>query len=459
MDLLESLYAEHLEEISFSYDQWLGIMRDPRMNGFGFRDSEYRTEAHLDALIEDDLALSVCENRAVEGDEGECYGAARVFIRRSHYDVLERMIERMDGAETKRMKGLADALCHEMHGPGQEMTRWFQGDFFRELFYQDPGRVRMACQVAGFYRLDTSEDLFQALQNHSADHQLVLDIFHTLGRIRPRFGVERLLDFLENSDGRIVDGAISTLVRIGNPRLLKACMDTVSIHDWPALSLGLYGDREVLADVLSGMKGSLTPDHMIAAGLIGDLSFIPDLVNGLDDTVLAENAALALHLITGMEMYENHFIPDVTSENDLFSDEEKDAWRSGTFYKDGKISGRTVTRLSQNQDLWWGWFKKNQTAFDREKHYRLGKPCSPQCLLEQLQSETIPDYIRQLSSDELMIRYGLDLPFETMMTVSRQLQAIESHGRVIDSTRSVFTAGVLYYQGTPVHREKETVKS
>lgn len=126
-DLLNSLYTEHLEEISFLYERWLAMMAagwDPR----DFKEMEDRLEAHIDALVEGDLALGVCEQRAEDGDFGECYGACRVFLRRSHDKGLERLIASLDDTDLKKIKGISDAICHE---PGPETDRWLAGGSFR----------------------------------------------------------------------------------------------------------------------------------------------------------------------------------------------------------------------------------------------------------------------------------------------------------------------------------------
>lgn len=452
MNLLKSLYLEHLEEVSFIYERWLWMMRVQQFNWFNFKELEKRLEAHLDGLfeVEDEHALVVCAEQALEGDFGQCYGAFRVLARACRFDVLEDLICRMDLTDTRRMKGIVDALCHE---PGEGNVRWYQGDFFRSLLNRDPSRARIAVQIWGFYQLDISADLYEALQTLSSDKDAVLDILDALGRIRPVSGLSRLLKILGDPDGDIVDGAIAALVRIGDRRRLKECRALVEPHAWPALSLGLYGDKETLADVIQDRRQTVLPDHMIAMGLIGDVSFIPDLIDRLNDPSLADHAALALHLMTGMAFYENHVMPDVTSEDDLFSDEEKEAWRNGTLYPDGKIPGRIATRLTHDQKAWEDGLGTNQRTLDPKKCYRMGRPCSPVCLFEQLKSRTIPDLIRQLAYEELVCRYDLDLPFDVRMSTVQQQTIIAKYGFLIEESRAAFTDGDLYYQKIPLNNE------
>lgn len=126
-DLLNSLYTEHLEEISSLYERWLA-MEAAGWDPVDFKEMEDRIEAHIDALVEGDLALGVCEQRAAEGDLGECYGACRVFLRRSYDKGLERLIASLNETDLKKIKGISDAICHE---PGPETDRWLAGGSFR----------------------------------------------------------------------------------------------------------------------------------------------------------------------------------------------------------------------------------------------------------------------------------------------------------------------------------------
>ena len=126
-DLLISLYTEHLEEISSLYERWLA-METAGWNPLDFKEMEERLETHIDALVRGDLALGVCIQRAVEGDFGECYGACRVFLRRSYDKGLERLIANLDDTDLKKIKGISDAICHE---PGPETDRWLEGGFYQ----------------------------------------------------------------------------------------------------------------------------------------------------------------------------------------------------------------------------------------------------------------------------------------------------------------------------------------
>ena len=130
MDLLNSLYTEHLDEISSLYERWLA-MKAAGWNPRHFIEMEEWHEAHIDALVEDDLALLVCKQRAVEGNFGEYYGACRFFLRRSQDKVLDRLIASLDGTDHKKRQEISDAICHE---PRPETDRWLA---FTRCYFND----------------------------------------------------------------------------------------------------------------------------------------------------------------------------------------------------------------------------------------------------------------------------------------------------------------------------------
>jgi len=67
--------------------------------------------------------------------------------------------------------------------------------------------------------------------------------------------------------------------------------------------------------------------------------------------------------------------------------------------------------------------------------------------LENLQSEKSPHKVRQLAYEELVIRYGIDFPFETDMLVSQQKQAIAKYSEWIKTNGGRFREGEWYFTG------------
>ena len=157
---------------------------------------------------------------------------------------------------------------------------------------------------------------------------------------------------------------------------------------------------------------------------------------------------MALQLITGAQLYEDVFIPDEIDEDELF-EEEREKLQQGQIptRPDGQPFGTNITRLSLKPEDWQKWWTENKRHFDPKIRYRHGKPYSPACLLEILESEQSRHKVRQLAYEELVIRYGVDFPFETDMFVTQQKQALAQYTDWIKANSSRFHEGEWYFAG------------
>lgn len=143
------------------------------------------------------------------------------------------------------------------------------------------------------------------------------------------------------------------------------------------------------------------------------------------------------------------FIPDDIDEDVLF-EEEREAYR-----KEGKVPttpggepfGETVRRLSQNPHDWEVWFRENQSRFNPNYRYRLGRPYTPACLFETLISETSPYRARQYAIEELKIRYGADFPIEADMPVHAQERILPQIAQWVQTNERQFQPGAWYFAG------------
>lgn len=456
MDFNKSIYLDHLEEISILYEQRIVLLKNDQINWLGLKDFEDRTEPHIDALvIGEDSAAVVCIDQTKEGDYGELYGAVRVFCRQNRKDLVGKIFDELDVSDEKRMKAVTDALCYEL-------PESWQDKFLLEMFERGSYFSMIAANIIGYRRLDFAPELYDILLYHEVDKKLLLVVFHALGRIRPGFGVELFINYLHSNDREIVDAAITALIRIGEHQVLNECMAYIGPGDWPKLSLGLYGGRDALSDIffsvseLNGEGHTIDKDYVLAAGLIGNIDVIPDLMESLSNETIAERAALALTLITGAELYESHFIPEEIDEESLFEDELV-KFRKGELYLPGEEPGITITRISRSREDWMLWWNKHKDHFNREIRYRSGKPYSPECLLDNIKSPISPDVVRRLAYDELVVRYGIDIPFETDMFVHQQLSVIDKYMDRLKGNPDGFEDGEWYSNGRLAEQMKTAI--
>jgi hypothetical protein len=173
----------------------------------------------------------------------------------------------------------------------------------------------------------------------------------------------------------------------------------------------------------------------------------------LADPEHAPAAALALHLMTGAELFGAVFVPDVIDSDELFDDECERYERTGELPKrpDGTPFGSTETRILVDSALWKDWLAENKGRFNRELRYRYGEPHAPRALLRSLIAPRVPNRIRSLICDELKIRYACDFPLAVCMPVVRQRRMLEKLAREwVDAEAATFALGVWHFAGRPL---------
>jgi len=440
------LYQEHLEEASFLYEQRLTLFDDPEITWLDIEDFEERFEAHIDALVVgEEPALNVCKTQALEGDFGELHAAVRVFCRQNRLDFVQECLEALDPKDTEKIQAISDALNHELP------SEW-KDEFIRTLSEGDQRLIPVAAKLIGYRRLSSGKELLNALQQNNS--QAVSNIIWSIGRVREQYARTLLFNkYLKHEDESVCSATALALLRIGDPQTLDHCLRSAHSENWPLLPLGLGGSRSTATVLIESVANDkvLYPDCLIALGLLGDISAVDTFLSDLGNADFAESAAMALNLITGAEIYEEVFIPEEIDEDELFEEELEKLKRGESLYPPGEEPGTTITRLSQKPEDWQKWWAENKSHFNPGIRYRNGKPYSPACLLENLQSEKSPRIVRQMAYEELVIRYGIDFPFETDMLVSQQKQAIAKYAEWIKTNGHRFREGEWYFAGQLIH--------
>jgi hypothetical protein len=212
--------------------------------------------------------------------------------------------------------------------------------------------------------------------------------------------------------------------------------------------LGLAGGRGTLGLLTELANKNGATDCLTALGLVGDPASVPLLISRLEQEDAAASAATALQCLTGAALYETVFVPDEVDEDELFESEREQLKQGKKPTRgDGRPWGSNVTRLSQKPDDWQKWWAENGSSFDPGIRYRNGKPYSPASLLGALESEHTSHRMRQWAYEELVIRYGMDVPFEADMPVAKQMRALQNIGEWVQSNSSRFQEGAWYFAG------------
>lgn len=440
-NFLIELYQEYLEEASFLYEQRLTLFDDPEITWKDIEDFEERFEPHIDGLVVgEDLALEVCKQQAKEGDFGELHAAIRLFCRQNRKELVLQVLEELDPEDTEKMQAVSDALKHELQ------EEWHE-EFIQMLSEGDQKLISILANVFSFRRLKAGTELLKALETSPIDS--LPKVISALGRLGEQAARRPLLRYLAHEDESVRLATALTLLRLGEEQTINQCMQHAPSQSWPSIPLGLGGNRSAVNVLLEKAKaGNAEGECLIALGLLGDISAIFTLAANIARQELAQTAATALNLITGAELYEEVFIPEEIDEDELF-EEELEKFKQGQIptRPDGQPFGITITRLSQKPEDWQKWWAENKSRFNIGIRYRNGKPYSPACLLENLESEKSPRQVRQLAYEELVIRYGVDFPFETDMFVAQQKQAIAKYAEWLKANSSRFKEGVWYFAG------------
>ncbi|SCY20774.1 hypothetical protein [Desulfoluna spongiiphila] len=435
MDLQESLYAEHLEESSMLYEQWHGLVS--RQWGAWRRiiDFERRLEAHLDALvIGGDQALELCREKARQGDSGELYAAARVLLRHGLHGDVCHLVDGVDSSDSFRIQALSDALCVDLEAKDEE-------ECFQLLLKNGPvdaSRARVASRLAGYRRCGGwADELFRLLGSRSLDADSEASVLNALVPLKSS-------RHLLNTDwyGQSGEGLCRTSAVLIRARAGQAIDDEVLLQ--VPVCCGLCGDKQAFG-LLRTMP--VNDDVLFAMGLLGDVEAVPFLIRALDYGEQAEAAALSLYVMTGAPLYETVFIPEAVDEDLLFDAEKEKLARGESLWPPGKEPGETVTRLAREGGRWSSWWQDHADRFDSARRYRNGRLCTPNCLIENLGSESVPATVREAAYDELAIRYNVDFSFDRRMPVEKQVERIKKYEVWDESASGQFEPGAWYFGG------------
>jgi uncharacterized protein (TIGR02270 family) len=438
---LIELYEEYLEEASFLFEQRLSLLQNPEISWKKIGEFEERFEAHIDGLVVGgDLAIEICKSRAEEGDFGELHAALRVFCRQNRKDLALAILEGIDLDDVEKVQAVGDALKYELPADWIE-DLWLLGGRNHRL-------IPLLTKVSAYRRVGVPE-LGKLLQE--TPPQFLTDVIWACGRLRqPRICGE-LKTYLDHKDPAIQSVAAIALLRLGDEFVLDHCLRALTSSNWPAIPVGLAGSRAAVRILRDGAENSqLSYDRLIALGLLGDISTIPILLNCLSDDKAGEAAAISLHLITGESISEAIFLPDSIDEDELFDEERGNQARAQVIplRNDGRPFGVPVKRLSQKQGDWQEWWSENNAAFNTQIRYRQGRPYSPGCLVEALASERTLQLVRRLAGDELVVRYGIEVQFETDMFVGEQQRALENIEAWAQRSAGTFKEGCFYFAGS-----------
>jgi len=413
------LYLEHLEEASRLHDQRQAYLHDPECRWPELENWEQRLEAHIDALVVGGKpALEVCRQQAAEGDAGELHAALCVFCRQDRKEDALAVLKALDPSDEEKVRAASQALrCEAPAGWRDDLLRLFQGDH-QHL-------THVLARVIGYRRFAYEEPLARALAAKPAFG--TADIAWALGRVGSRRSVPVLWQLLDCDNETAREAASIALLRLGDSRALERAMVAAREHSWARRVLGIGGGPasvRLLLDILE--RQGADEDTVVALGLLGDLAAVWPLLHLLTDDAASGPAAVALNTITGAALYSDVFVPDEFDPDELLEEEREAYERDGTLpTRSGQPYGRRQRGPLRDRADWRAWLEKNRHRFRPDVRWRMGQPYGPSAVLDSLSCDTSPYVVRSASYEELVVRYGLDVPFEVELRVRQQQRFLD----------------------------------
>ena len=432
--------SEQIEEASYLYYQRGMLFHDPEISWLGIGEFEERLEAHIDALVVGgDEAIYVCQERVLDGDAGELYTAARVYCRQKRMDLIQEVLNALDIEDQERVLAVRNALK-------LEWPQDWHVELERMLKEMPDKSVAVMPAVAGFKRIPAEGALLYVLP--ICPESVLFPELKSMGRVKAQLARYDLMQHLEDDSQVFCSASALSLLRMGMNPIENIPMISDDAAFCKIMAISLAGGAGYVSMLLDRMERSENAiDDAFALGVLGDSRSVAPLIRYLYRQIEPETVAIALNLITGADLYEDVFVPDEIDEDELFEDEIKKVKKGEPLYPPGEEPGITLTQLTQNPETWEIWWRTNQYRFKTGVRYRNGKPYHPKCLMENLRSEKNPVLVRQIAYEELVVRYGIDVPFETDMLVRDQLHALAQMEVIIEKEGDHFESGRWYFNG------------
>lgn len=442
----QQVYEEHLEEASFLFEQRMYLIHDVELSWRDHEDFEARFQRHLEGLLSGgEPALKVCVTQGIEGDFGEFHCALRVLLIRDQYERICQVLDErpfLDEPEHQHAVWSAFALAHPS-------ARQLTLRFLNEAVERWPDLVPAAIHLIGWLRLNDQAAFLEDLQYSEQDYGEPL--LQAMVRLAEPSSVPALEDFcFRSEDESMRHWAALGLVRQGHRKLAHECLRQEQVPAWSFLPLSIAHHDGLATRLLQEYQneGVAHGDGLLALGFLGDARAVPLLIDCLRQEIFPSEAAQALNLITGADLYEEIFEQEQVDEDELF-EEELEAYHNGEPARkaDGSLAGEYIVRLAETEATWTTWWQENSAPFHPGTWYRRGKPGHPSECVAALLAETHSNKVRWWLGQELFARFNIDISLELEMPIQYQIAALHKVAHWAAENSEAFLAGNWYLKG------------
>lgn len=450
---LHELYEEHLEEAAFHYESRCAWLQDKEIGWQDLIDHDVSMEAHLDALVVGTTtALNICIDSLGEAEFSQLHIIVRLFCRHQSIDNLAKLWIDFDFDDAEKIQAIADALKWEC--PQQWLPHLLH------VFSTDKvDMFPVLAPAVAYHSRHSGQALLSALTSCKDEHLTVMVwAISCCDKSIKNICINEIRPLLTHQDIELVEQVAKTLLIMGDETVIDQCHDKVARLPYIyALSGGKSANQMLLRLAKEGIADG---DSLMALGLSGDISAVPNLLAYLKHPDYAEMAAQALQLFSGANLYGNVHIAEKVEEDELFENEVED-FKMGVLPKniDGNPFGDEIQQLSLDQQLWQSWFQQHKDQFVEGLRYRNGQLMTPGEILNGLVSNQTPYKIRQFLYEELRINYDVNIAFNADDLVYMQKNQLNEIYQWVEQNKASFKPGSWYFNGTEIldHVQKENV--
>ncbi|MEJ2046353.1 MAG: hypothetical protein P8X74_20670 [Reinekea sp.] len=451
MDDYRNLFSEDMYDLFFIdsawlYEQRLGFFKKPDYLWTDFQSYETRLMHFLDALIHRDGTVDIyCRENAFNGDPGELFTAVTVLAKRHGLKAINPLINDIDFTDPAMKNAFIDAVSLALNSDDR-------GILIEQSFSEvTPAALEMAATLSGNHGLGNPDALLQSLKRmvqseNPAEYESAIQAsLIALGKAMPlvtpaKQDFKFLYALIEqgHSDATLYCLSIAML-KARQDDIIRQGVAHMKQQAWPILPLAVYGKvgmKHFYDPLLTNEHSSPEQinDLLLALGLLGLPEDIPTLIQYLQQPDYAENAAMALQVMTGANLFEEVFVPEEIDPDTLYPEEREKYERGEPIYPEGDEPGDKVNRVCQQFEPWQKWHHEHKVQFIAGQRYRYGQVISAQVLLDALKADNTPHRIRAFIVDELAIQFNINLNIRTHMFVDDQMQAIEQTAKTIAKT-------------------------
>ncbi len=443
-------YEQCLDDTSFFLRQRTSLISDQSVSWAALEQLEDRIESHIETLVaRRELSADACRRHVASSDANVIETIARVFLRQRNRELFDKLVARTEPMDLARIHGLANAVR-------DEFPEEWHGSLCSVLDAAGAVPVLVSVKLVSLHRFEVAAALLSVLQKSS--DTVLPEVVRTLGRIGDCDAHDRLLAIMRTrGDDSLHTAAALALLQLGDEQVLTECVELLPKEDWPLIPIGRAAGWKTIARLLDRIAKRPDVDGLLALGLLGTIEAVEVLLRSLGDADLQATAALALHLITGANprpsagwTQRQGILATVVAHDRNDTDSEpmdETVHLENTRQKMPLGSGENS--ICTDPFAWRQWCETHREEFGEDRYYRLGKENSPKILVKMLRAPQTPRFLRQIVLDELVIRYNMNLPFDTDLAVRKQQQLLDRLEQWTRTYGSHFEPGVWYFAGQP----------